>query len=64
MQDHYAGISAYINQPDETTERNANMLAVGVLIPLEHGRVGKAWLHGEGLEALARYDCTHRPGRS
>ena len=54
MQDHYAGISAFINRPDESTERNANMLAVGALIPLEHGRVGKGWLHADALEALAR----------
>lgn len=55
IQDRYAGISAYINRLDESSERNANMLAVGVLVPLEHGRIGKAWLHAEGLEALSRY---------
>ncbi|ETN43025.1 uncharacterized protein HMPREF1541_02183 [Cyphellophora europaea CBS 101466] len=54
VQDRYAGISAFINHPDEDKERNANMLAVGVLVPLEHGRVGKGWLHAEELEALAR----------
>jgi hypothetical protein len=54
IEDHYAGISAFINRPDEDSERNANMLAVGVLIPLDHGRLGKGWLHAEKLEALAR----------
>lgn len=61
MQDHYAGVSAFINRPDESTERNANMLAVGVLIPLEHGRVGKAWLHADRLEALARHEHPTSP---
>lgn len=30
------------------------MLAVGVLVPLEHGRIGRSWRHAEGLKDLAR----------
>ncbi|KPI37621.1 uncharacterized protein AB675_4003 [Cyphellophora attinorum] len=60
VQDQYAGISAYINRPDETSERNASMLAVGVLVLLEHGRIGKGWLHAEGLESLSR-QCMDSP---
>lgn len=52
--DEYAGLSAFINKPDENEERNARMLAIGVLVPLEHGRMGKSWRHAEGLKELAR----------
>lgn len=31
------------------------MIAVGVLVPLEHGRIGKAWLYADSLKDLARY---------
>ena len=30
------------------------MLSVGVLVPLDYGRMGKSWLHAEGLKDLAR----------
>ncbi|KIV95937.1 hypothetical protein, variant 2 [Exophiala mesophila] len=30
------------------------MLAVGVLVPLDHGRIGRIWLHGQGLKDIAR----------
>jgi len=30
------------------------MLAVGVLVPLEHGRIGRSWRHAVVLEELAR----------
>lgn len=30
------------------------MLAVGVLVPLSYGRMGKSWKHAEGLKELAR----------
>ena len=30
------------------------MLAVGVLVPLDQGRIGRIWLHGQGLKDLAR----------
>ena len=52
--DDYAGLSAFINQPAAESERNALMLAVGVLVPLSYGRMGKSWKHAEGLKELAR----------
>ncbi|KAL8794157.1 MAG: hypothetical protein Q9195_003225 [Heterodermia aff. obscurata] len=52
--DDYAGLSAFINKPAAESERNALMLAVGVLVPLSYGRMGKSWKHAEGLKELAR----------
>jgi hypothetical protein len=51
----YAGVSAFINEPAPASERKVSMLSVGVLIPLENGRMGKSWLHAECLKDLARY---------
>ncbi|KAL6720407.1 hypothetical protein ACLMJK_002329 [Lecanora helva] len=52
--DAYAGISAFINEPAEESDRNALMLAVGVLLPLSYGRLGKSWKHAAGLKELAK----------
>ncbi|KAI4125927.1 MAG: hypothetical protein LQ347_005179, partial [Umbilicaria vellea] len=52
--DTYAGISAFINEPATKSERNALMLAVGVLVPLSQGRLGRSWEHAQGLKDLAR----------
>ena len=52
----YAGISAFVNVPADESQRNAQMLAVGALVPLIHGRLGKGWQHAEGLQELAKYD--------
>ncbi|KAL8839005.1 MAG: hypothetical protein Q9170_001936 [Blastenia crenularia] len=54
-EDEYAGISSFINGKAEESERNALMLAVGALIPLSYGRLGKSWRHADRLRALARY---------
>ena len=54
IHNEYAGISAFLNEPAPESERNASMLSVGVLVPLEYGRMGKSWLHAEGLKDLAR----------
>ncbi|KAL8863800.1 MAG: hypothetical protein Q9174_007545, partial [Haloplaca sp. 1 TL-2023] len=51
--DEYAGISSFINGKAEESQRNALMLAVGALIPLSYGRLGKSWRHAQGLHALA-----------
>ncbi|KAL8961349.1 MAG: hypothetical protein Q9193_002089 [Seirophora villosa] len=51
--DQYAGISSFINGKAAESERHALMLAVGALIPLSYGRLGKSWRHVEGLRALA-----------
>ncbi|KAI1078378.1 hypothetical protein F5B20DRAFT_547914 [Whalleya microplaca] len=54
VHDGYAGLSAFINAPVEDSEtRNARMLAVGVLVPLSYGRLGRAWRHAEGLRPMA-----------
>jgi hypothetical protein len=55
VHDEYAGISAFVNEPAEESERNALMLAVGVLAPLSYGRLGKSWRHAANLKDLARY---------
>lgn len=54
IHNEYAGISAFLNEPAPESERNASMLSVGVLVPLDYSRLGKAWLHAEGLGNLAR----------
>ncbi|RYC56174.1 hypothetical protein CHU98_g10033 [Xylaria longipes] len=49
----YAGLSAFVNAPvEDTATRNARMLAVGVLVPLSYGRLGRAWKHAESLKAI------------
>lgn len=51
---NYAGLSAFVNMPcDEADARNARMIAVGVLVPLSYGRLGRAWRHAEGLQDMA-----------
>lgn len=50
----YAGLSAFMNVPDGEEQRNARMFAVGVLVPLSLGRLGRSWKHAEGLKALGR----------
>lgn len=50
----YAGLSAFFNAPTTDEEsRHARMIAVGVLVPLSYGRLGRAWRHAEGLKAMA-----------
>jgi hypothetical protein len=50
----HAGLSAFVNTPtDEEETRHARMIAVGVLVPLSFGRLGRAWRHAEGLKAIA-----------
>ncbi|GAP87770.1 putative duf2347 superfamily protein [Rosellinia necatrix] len=54
VHDGYAGLSAFVNAPvEDTAARNARMLAVGVLVPLSYGRLGRAWKHAESLKAIA-----------
>lgn len=53
VHEQYAGLSAFINAPVEDSQlRNARMLAVGALVPLTYGRLGRAWRHAEGLKEL------------
>jgi hypothetical protein len=53
--DEYAGISAFVNRSAEHWDRNALMLAVGALVPLENGRLGRSWKHAEKLRELAEH---------
>ncbi|EXJ54854.1 uncharacterized protein A1O5_12920 [Cladophialophora psammophila CBS 110553] len=52
--DDYAGLSAFVNKADAQAERAARMVAVGALVPLEQGRIGRIWRHAESLMELAR----------
>ncbi len=50
----HAGLSAFVNEPTEEEElRNARMIAVGILVPLSYGRLGRAWRHAENLKDMA-----------
>ncbi|KAH7170198.1 hypothetical protein EDB81DRAFT_155278 [Dactylonectria macrodidyma] len=50
----HAGLSSFINMPcDEEEARHARMIAVGVLVPLSYGRLGRAWRHAEALNEMA-----------
>ena len=50
----HAGLSAFVNEPCEEEDlRNARMIAVGILVPLSFGRLGRAWKHAEALKELA-----------
>ncbi|KAI9652933.1 MAG: hypothetical protein M1829_001360 [Trizodia sp. TS-e1964] len=53
IHEQFAGLSAFINSPSETSQRNALMLAVGILVPLSYGRLGRSWRHAENLKNLA-----------
>ncbi|KAJ5648966.1 uncharacterized protein N7484_002689 [Penicillium longicatenatum] len=53
VHDQYAGISAFLNRPAAEAERNARMFAIGVLVPLSFGRLGKSWRHAPKLKELA-----------
>ncbi|KAL8816810.1 MAG: hypothetical protein Q9223_004237 [Gallowayella weberi] len=53
--DEYAGISSFVKRAAEESERNAVMLAVGALIPLSYGRLGKSWRHVDRLQTLANH---------
>jgi hypothetical protein len=50
----YAGLSAFVNAPAEEESRNARMIAVGILVPLSYGRLGRSWKHAEKLKEMAR----------
>ncbi|KAJ5614964.1 hypothetical protein N7537_000078 [Penicillium hordei] len=52
VHEQYAGISAFLNHPATEAERNAKMFAIGVLVPLSTGRLGKSWRHAPRLKEL------------
>ncbi|KAK6605653.1 hypothetical protein H4I95_05459 [Botrytis cinerea] len=51
--DNYAGLSAFVNAPADKSSRNARMIAVGIMVPLSYGRLGRSWKHAESLKDLA-----------
>lgn len=53
--DKHAGISAFAKGAAGEEERNAHFIAVGCMVPLYDGRLGRAWLHAQNLINLARY---------
>jgi hypothetical protein len=54
VHEQYAGISAFVNTPAGQEERNAQFIAVGAMVQLGDGRLGRAWEHAAGLKELAR----------
>ncbi|KAL5335369.1 hypothetical protein BJX70DRAFT_410593 [Aspergillus crustosus] len=59
VHEQYAGISAFVNQPADESERNAKMFSIGVLVPLSSGRLGKSWRHAPRLKDLTRRYSEH-----
>lgn len=55
VHDDHAGLSAFVNAPASEESRNARMIAVGVMVPLSYGRLGRAWKHAEALKDMARW---------
>lgn len=53
VHDQYVGLSAFVNVPAEEESRNARMIAVGVLVPLSYGRLGRSWKHADNLKGMA-----------
>ncbi|KAI9738133.1 MAG: hypothetical protein M1818_005562 [Claussenomyces sp. TS43310] len=54
IHEQYAGLSAFVNAPDAESSRNARMIAVGILVPLSYGRLGRSWKHAEALKAIGQ----------
>ncbi|PQE13193.1 DUF2347 superfamily protein [Rutstroemia sp. NJR-2017a BBW] len=50
----YAGLSAFVNVPADEGSRNARMIAVGIMVPLSYGRLGRSWKHAESLKDIAK----------
>ncbi|EKG12516.1 hypothetical protein MPH_10386 [Macrophomina phaseolina MS6] len=54
VHEQYVGLSAFVNDPASEAERNAHLVAVGILVPLSQGRLGRSWLHTQKLRELAK----------
>ncbi|KAF2213055.1 hypothetical protein CERZMDRAFT_6300, partial [Cercospora zeae-maydis SCOH1-5] len=50
----HAGVTAFVQEEADARQRNANFVAVGALISLNHGQLGRSWTHAEELRGLAR----------
>jgi len=55
VHENHAGLSAFVNAPAAEEVRNASMIAVGVLVPLSYGRLGRSWRHAARLKEIARF---------
>ncbi|KUJ21113.1 uncharacterized protein LY89DRAFT_427016 [Mollisia scopiformis] len=53
VHENHAGLSAFVNAPAAVESRNARMIAVGVMVPLSYGRLGRSWKHAEKLKEMA-----------
>ena len=53
IQGAYAGVSAFVQGTADEQHRNASFVAIGALVPLSYGRLGKSWLHAAELRRLA-----------
>jgi DENN domain-containing protein 11 len=54
VHDRYAGLSAFANAPASEESRNVRMIAVGVLVPLSYGRLGRSWKYADKLKEMAQ----------
>jgi hypothetical protein len=54
VHEEYAGVSAFVNGPADDAERGAQFVAVGGLVELSYGRLGRGWLVAERLKGIAR----------
>ncbi|KAH8815855.1 hypothetical protein F5884DRAFT_852325 [Xylogone sp. PMI_703] len=54
IHESHAGLSAFINAPADEESRNARMIAVGIMVPLSYGRLGRSWKHADMLKKMAR----------
>ncbi|KAF2085460.1 hypothetical protein K490DRAFT_75097 [Saccharata proteae CBS 121410] len=54
VHEQYVGLSAFVRGPASEEERNAHFVAVGILVPVSHGRLGRGWLHAQKLREHAR----------
>ncbi|KAF2727091.1 hypothetical protein EJ04DRAFT_547413 [Polyplosphaeria fusca] len=53
LHEGYAGLSAFVNAPASEAQRNANFVAVGALVALSYGRLGRSWLLAPRLQKIA-----------
>lgn len=54
IQGAHAGVSVFVQEEADAKHRNANFAAVGALVPLSYGQLGRSWTHADELRRLAR----------
>ncbi|WPH03504.1 Hypothetical protein R9X50_00638400 [Acrodontium crateriforme] len=59
IHDAHAGVSAFVKGDADASARNASFVAVGALVPLSNGRMGRAWLHAQDLRRLGEQVVTN-----